>query len=143
MTRISAIHGLIGVMVLSSTCPAQQLVGNGAYFCTAELSGGLYYNQSAKSWQSTTLRPDHKFVVRIRYLETKKEALAEGITETYGYYDISIADSGKSFALPCWSLGGEHVGKMDRYKQIDCSAGVRDYRFTRGPRIRPHYSILV
>ena len=129
MTRISAILGLIGVMVLSSTCTAQQLVENGAYFCTAELSGGLYYNQSAKSWQSTTLRPDHKFVVRIRYLETKKEALAEGITETYGYYEISITDSGKSFALPCWSLGGEHVGKMDRYKQIDCSAGVRDYRF--------------
>lgn len=88
---------------------------------------GLYYNQSAKSWQSTTFRPDHKFVVQIRYLETKKETLAEGITETYGYYEI-IIDSGKSFALPCWSLGGEHVGKMDRYKQIDCSAGVRDYR---------------
>jgi hypothetical protein len=67
-------------------------------------------------------------VVQIRYLETKKETLAEGITETYGYYEISIIDSGKSLALPCWSLGGEHIGKMDRYKQIDCSAGVRDYR---------------
>jgi hypothetical protein len=71
MTRISAVLGLIGVMVLSSTCTAQQLVDNGA--CTAELSGGLYYNQSAKSWQSTTFRPDHKFVVQIRYWETKKE----------------------------------------------------------------------
>jgi hypothetical protein len=48
MTRISAILGPIGVMVLSSTCTARQLVKNGACFCTAELSGGLYYNQSAK-----------------------------------------------------------------------------------------------
>jgi hypothetical protein len=44
MTRLSAILGLIGVMVLSTTCTAPQLVENGAYFCTAELSGGLYFN---------------------------------------------------------------------------------------------------
>jgi hypothetical protein len=69
-------------------------------------------------------------VVQIRYLETKKETLAEGITETYGDYEISITESGRSFALPCWSLRGEHVGKTDRYKQIDCSAEVRDYRFS-------------
>jgi len=122
MTRISAIHGLIGVMVLSSTCPAQQLVGNGAYFCTAELSGGLYYNQSAKSWQSTTLRPDHKFVVRIRYLETKKEALAEGITETYGYYEISITEFWQIIRLAmlvlrrraCWKDGSLQANRLLR-----------------------------
>src|SRR6266478_1692918 len=128
MTRISAILGPVW-LIISGTCTAQQLVNNGAYFCTAEIAGGLYYNQSAKRWQSSTFQPDHKFVVRVQYLETKKETLAEGIMETYGYYEISITESGKSFPSPCWSLGGEHVGKMDRYKQIDCSAGVRDYRF--------------
>jgi hypothetical protein len=61
-------------------------------------------------------------VVQMRYLETKKEALAKGITETYGYYEISITDFWQVIRLAllalrrraCWEDGSLQANRLRR-----------------------------
>ena len=42
---------------------AQQAT-EGTYFCAAESSGGIFYNDQTKKWEGTSFRPLSKFTLR-------------------------------------------------------------------------------
>ena len=44
---------------------------DGAYYCTAEVSGGLSYDSSQKLWHGTAFNVDEKFVLRMTFIDTK------------------------------------------------------------------------
>jgi hypothetical protein len=123
------------VIAIACTCTpnvlsAQQPVKDGAYFCTVEFSGGLAYNQTTKRWQSTTFRPDRKFVVRLKFIGTKQEELVPGVNVkvTVSSYDITITPAGMPNAMPCLSEDGGDAQMLDG-PHVECLTGAMEYRF--------------
>jgi len=60
------------LVVVASTVAighAQQPI-EGAYSCTAESSGGIFYNDRTKKWEGTRFRPFSKFVLKLKYART-------------------------------------------------------------------------
>jgi hypothetical protein len=83
---------LIAAMV--TTAGFAQKSNEGAYSCTAESSGGIFYNDQTKKWEGTRFRPLSKFVLRFNYVRT---------TALGDEYAVSVSPEGKNDPQSCTS----------------------------------------
>jgi hypothetical protein len=54
-----------------------------AYYCVAELAGGIAYDEKQRKWQSTTFNVTQKFELRLKYLQTRPQK------QIYGEFDLT------------------------------------------------------
>jgi hypothetical protein len=99
--RIIATIGMFALFALGPLASAQEK--NGAYYCVADASGGIFYDDNSKRWEGTTFCPSTKFVVRLTFAEHKIEKNFLGDQDDHNYYKIAITDSGDNYASPCTS----------------------------------------
>ncbi len=76
-----------------------------SFFCTAEISAGLSFDKIQKKWVSKTFNADQKFVMRMKYLQTRTVKNAIGSDESAIDFNVTITKSGRNFASPCTYSG--------------------------------------
>lgn len=97
---------------------AQQL-RDGSYSCSAESSGGIFYNNQTKKWEGTSFRALSKFVLGLKYVRT----IAEG-----DEYAVTVTPNGRNSALPCISYRTQLV-QIDELGILICRTDFYNYRF--------------
>jgi hypothetical protein len=119
-------------LLLGGTAIAQQSM-DGAYFCTTEFSAGLAYDVNGKRWHSTIFRPDKKFVVRLKFIETTTEKLqvttGKPFTITFDNYDTTITFAGTSDAQSCRSAGLSVARINEFVRSMRCSTVAEEFIF--------------
>lgn len=103
-----------------------------AFFCTVDFAGGLSFNASRKQWQSTHFRPAEKFVLRIRFLGTRTEKIAEGLEMKARDHTLTITPTGTSRANPCVDPRKGSGAPLTLYENddvLECSASLHIYKF--------------
>jgi hypothetical protein len=117
---------------LSSTSDAQNKT-NAAYYCTAEASGGLAYNNVLKKWEGVAFPVTHKFILRLKFVRTyvRRKENEFDKDETGNYYETTITDAGESFASPCVSYYGnaKEVWVSENINTVFCEAALVEYKF--------------
>lgn len=115
------------ILIASVTTASAQLGKDASYFCTAEIAGGLAYDEGLKKWKGTGLRTEQKFVLRLRYLNSRKV----GGDQTVYDYDVTVTTTGTNNALPC-----ARSGRTDRVVPVNnnsgillCDTSLHNYRF--------------
>jgi hypothetical protein len=118
---------LFSALLLTLSCAAAAAGErrDGAYFCTGEFAGGLHYNTQLKKWEGATFRPEAKFIVRLKFLNSYK--MAGGFQFEVDDYDVTITKAGTNTALSCSRLG-ETTARLHEFR-MECSTGSEDYNF--------------
>jgi hypothetical protein len=96
-----------------------QGVKEGAYSCTAESSGGIFYNDQTKKWEGTGFRALSKFILRLKYVRT----IAEG-----DEFAVTITPGGRNDALPCASYRTQ-LAQIDDLGFLACRTEFYNYKF--------------
>lgn len=99
-----------------------------AYFCEMQFLAGARYDEQQKKWESARFTPHYRFVLRLKYLEARKN---EKLGEAEHYYRVTLTEAGKSTSMPCFAFKFRdsidvHIGKA-RY--FSCEDGNREYNF--------------
>ena len=97
---------------------AQQAT-EGTYFCAAESSGGIFYNDQTKKWEGTSFRPLSKFTLRIKYVRTTTQG---------DEYAVTVTPYGRDVALPCTSHRTQ-LAQIDKFNYLGCRTEFYDYKF--------------
>jgi hypothetical protein len=96
-----------------------QQTKEGAYSCTAESSGGIFFNDRTKKWEGTGFRPLSKFILTIKYVRTT----ADG-----DEYAATITPSGRNDALPCLSYRTQ-LAQINELGFLTCRTEFYNYKF--------------
>jgi len=104
---------------MSAAVSFAQQVKEGAYSCTAESSGGIFFNDQTKKWEGTGFRPLSKFILTLKYVRTT----AEG--DEYG---ATITPSGRNDALPCPSYRTQ-LAQINETGFLVCRTEFYNYKF--------------
>jgi hypothetical protein len=127
---VCAVLFLIVLVAILPTASSAQNDKNSAYNCTAEAEGGLFYNKALKKWQGREFTPDHKFVLRLRFLRTyirkKEDEFQED--ETINVYEATITNAGESFAQKCQSYSDTKEVAVGKYNTVFCEAELFEYK---------------
>jgi hypothetical protein len=117
------------LLVTSSVTTAEQR-RDGSYFCNDEIVAGLSYNANLGKWQSTTFKPESKFILRLKFVQSRTEILggAGGMSFAFDEYVVSITEAGKEFAAPCGRRGEKTANLHDGFLACD-AADLHSYRF--------------
>lgn len=91
----------------------------GAYSCTAESSGGIFYNDRTKKWEGTGFRPLSKFTLRLKYVRTTAEA---------DEYAVTITPGGRNDGLPCVSYRAQ-LAQFNELGFLVCRTELYNYKF--------------
>jgi hypothetical protein len=91
----------------------------GSYSCTAESSGGIFYNDQTKKWEGTGFRPLSKFILRLKYVRTTPEK---------DEYAVTVTRNGDNNALPCISYRTQLV-QTDEFGFLICRTDFYNYKF--------------
>jgi len=114
------------VVFPSAVAKSQQ--HDGSYYCVAEFSGGIAYNEALKKWEGVRFRPSHKFVVRFKYAGPHKEA--DGIQSYGDDYFVTITPSGSDKAEACQdSKRSDRIEFTSDGVRGDCGVFPRRYIF--------------
>src|SRR5262245_7729041 len=116
MKVLSAATLIAGVPLTTANA---QLGKDASYFCTEEFAGGIVYDEHAKKWMGSAFRTDHKFVLRLKFLHTRKV----GGDQTVYDYNVTVG------SLPCGRLGRADVPVNDRGGSFHCDTAMNNYRF--------------
>src|ERR1700679_3468338 len=71
-----------------------------SFFCTAEISRGLFYNNTAKAWAPTIFKAEQKFVLSLEFMS---ESVDAGVPKTI--YRVTLTPSGANFPAICTKNG--------------------------------------
>lgn len=96
-----------------------QAVKEGAYSCTAESSGGIFFNDRTKKWEGTGFRALSKFVLRLKYVRTTAEV---------DEYAVTITPAGRNDALPCLSYRTQ-LAQINELGFLVCRTEFYNYKF--------------
>jgi hypothetical protein len=99
-----------------------------AYYCTAEVAGGLKYDEVQQKWVGTSFHNDNQFVVRLNLLRTyvqKEEHLRD---EPMKVYEVTITPRGENHERPCVSSSGKEVSVVAWANIVGCDAYALDYK---------------
>src|SRR5262245_30880399 len=98
-----------------------------SYFCTSEISAGLAFDKSPKKWDSKTFRADGKFILRMKYLKSRRVTFGgEGVV---GDFEVTITKSGSNYSSPCTYDFDQklRVITVNQYDLFKCTTGLMDY----------------
>lgn len=119
MYRLGCILALT-IAVISS---AKTQTLEASYFCSAESSGGLFYDARMRSWRGSIFDAKDKFVLGIKTLASRMES-----GETVDELLVTITKSGSDYPSPCSDLiGSPHKTVTAKYGVIRCKANLTDY----------------
>jgi hypothetical protein len=96
-----------------------QGVKEGSYSCTAESSGGIFYNDRTKKWEGTGFRAQSKFTLRLKYART---------TAAGDEYAVTITPGGRNDPLPCASYRSQ-LAQIDDLGFLACRTDFFNYKF--------------
>jgi hypothetical protein len=92
---------------------------DGTYSCTAQTSGGIFYNSKTKKWEGTSFRPLSKFVLSVKYVRT---------TADVDEYAVTVMPDGSSDALAC-TADRTPLIQFDETDFLVCRTKFYDYKF--------------
>ena len=95
-----------------------------SYFCVVEFAGGLSFNQKTNKWEGTKFRTDDKFVLRLKFLQSRTEKSHFGEDQQVHDYKVTIIKSGTSSAVAC---GGDSVSVTA--ERVECTSTMTNYQF--------------
>jgi len=96
-----------------------QEVKEGAYSCTAQSSGGIFFNDQTKRWEGTGFRALSNFVLRLKYVRTTTEG---------DEYAATITPGGRNDALPCRSYRTQ-LAQINELGVLICRTEFYNYKF--------------
>ena len=127
---MKVITALVGA-TLALVQPALAQVNDAAYFCIEEKIAGLKFNEATETWDAKTVRPEHKFVIRMKFVRTYNSLQMSD-------YDITITKAGTDDAAPCtnrYDIGAPVQVANDEFgcrtKFFDFIVNVKTLRFLR------------
>lgn len=97
---------------------------SGAYLCVQEFGGGIHYDEQAKRWESTTFRPDGKFVIHLR--KSGEIPAFEGSDVKEDIYNVTISEFGDANAQPCY--GNASGGQVQAWGALLICRSLTEYR---------------
>lgn len=113
----------IALLLLATDAPAQTPAGK-RYFCVDEFTGGLAFDEQLKRWKSTTFRPSGRFVLSVSPMG------ADGKSDRGSRYEVSIADSGSDYRIPCFNLfSKDRIPRLNTIGEMRCYSNLQDYVF--------------
>lgn len=116
------------VLSIATSAHAGIAPKDASYFCVAEITGGLRYNERTKKWASTTFKPDAKFVMRMKHLRSETRKDSRGKDEPAQVFDVTITPERGRVTETC--LGTDEFVVLKSGRMIFRCLGVRhDYRF--------------
>jgi hypothetical protein len=121
-------HALGAVVIIASTWSVLGAGRDAAYFCTAEATGGIYFNKGSKRWEGTAFASNIKFVLRMKFIRD-----AEKETTVVSEYVATITKSGESYEAPCLPEepipGDFHVDVYNGRNYFTCRDNPVSYQF--------------
>jgi hypothetical protein len=121
-TRLGAASVAILLSLVGLSRAADEYAGR--YYCVEEFGGGVSFNSSTGKWESTTFRPESKFVLRVDLLTRRDDKL----WGTIGTYQVGLTKQGVSDVSACVALGGQS-GVDSLAGNMWCEADFAVYRF--------------
>jgi hypothetical protein len=119
------------VVALAFVQPAFAQEKDAAYFCIEETVVGIKFNEATEMWDAKTVRPEHKFVIRMKFVRTYNSLQMSD-------YDIKITKAGTDDAAPCtnrYHIGAPVQVADDEFgcrtKFFDFIVNVKTMRFLR------------
>src|SRR5262245_54470980 len=107
------------LLLVSSIATAEQR-RDGSYFCNEEIVAGLSYNANSNKWQSTTFSPKGKFILRLKFVQSRTEIFGNiaghrGIPIDVDDYNAAITEAGENLSAACDTNRGQKktVGLRD------------------------------
>src|SRR5713226_9135361 len=76
-----------------------------SYLCVAEIVGGLWYNKTTNKWEGSTFKPTEKFLLRLKYIDSRLGTEFWDKDETYANFQVTVTKSGTNTGLPCGAVG--------------------------------------
>ena len=101
------------------TASLAQQPNEGAYYCAAESSGGIVYNERTKKWEGTNFRPFSKFTLKFKYVRT---------TPNGDEYAVTITPDGKNDVLQCYPYRTQFP-QFDEFGYLICRTDFFNYKF--------------
>lgn len=102
-TNVSAVFVVAAMLAafcgeaIAQKAPPNAQHYDGSYYCVAEFTGGLAYDERLKSWKSARFRPSLKFVANFKYAGPHY-IVDEAYTDDYF---VTITGAGKDKADSC------------------------------------------
>jgi hypothetical protein len=119
-------RALLGVTLsVGVVCSAAGATKDAIYLCVPEIAGGLGFNVVTKRWEGSSFRPGDKFIVRLKYLQSKTTSLGES-----DEYNVVIKQTGTSNGEECITLPASDpsVIAVNKWGWVLCTSGLSDYR---------------
>jgi|ERR1044072_6971679 hypothetical protein len=105
--------------LMPATASLAQQPNEGAYYCAAESSGGIVYNDRTKKWEGTNFRPFSKFTLKFKYVRT---------TPNGDEYAVTITPDGKNDVLQCYPYRTQFP-QFDEFGYLICRTDFFNYKF--------------
>ena len=105
--------------LVPATASLAQQPNEGAYYCAAESSGGIVYNERTKKWEGTNFRPFSKFTLKFKYVRT---------TPNGDEYAVTITPDGKNDVLQCYPYRTQFP-QFDEFGNLICRTDFFNYKF--------------
>jgi len=105
--------------LMPATASLAQQPNEGEYYCAAESSGGIVYNERMKKWEGTNFRPFSKFTLKFKYVRT---------TPNGDEYAVTITPEGKSDVLQCYPYRTQFP-QFDEFGYLICRTDFFNYKF--------------
>ena len=105
--------------LVPATASLAQQPNEGAYYCAAESSGGIVYNERTKKWEGTNFRPFSKFTLKFKYVRT---------TPNGDEYAVTITPDGKNDVLQCYPYRTQFP-QFDEFGYLICRTDFFSYKF--------------
>src|SRR5690348_3164950 len=102
---------VLGFIMEASSILMAQSNQTSSYYCTADVAGGLMYNEAQQKWVGASLHTDNQFVVRLNLVRTyvrKKENQFDQ-DQLMKVYDVTITPRGENFHRQCVSSGSKEI----------------------------------
>lgn len=128
----------------------------GTYFCTPSAGAGLYYNEAAKTWDSTTFAVKGMgYIVKLsdtgrkvkrnilRYAEPgNKDSELEQVPGEYPVVTLTVKEKGAEYTQECQDLFKEEWDRKDTTDNEIIMLGSFLTCFGRGPRFQFDFDTL-
>jgi hypothetical protein len=122
----------VGLLALScSSATAEVAQKDAAYFCVAEIAGGLAFDANLKKWISGTFKPTEKFVLRLKFIDVKPGTGRYDKDDIYTNFAVTLTRSGTKLNQNCHqsNSGRSEYVSVSKYGSFSCDAGLEEYHF--------------
>jgi hypothetical protein len=111
-----------------SSATAEVAQKDAAFFCVAEIAGGISYDEFSKKWHGAVFQTTEKFVLRLKFAGTQKGVLSYDKDTIYNSFSITVTESGSNYATPCNESGADKsTVRIGNYPGFTCFAGYSEY----------------